>query len=60
MDVIFPPAEPPSEAVTLVTGLEGPVNAISPVTCGYCHLRIVADDDHAANCPWHPGKAPAR
>lgn len=48
---------PAEETVTLVTGLEGPVDAIAPVTCGYCHLAIVVDDDHATDCCWHPGKA---
>lgn len=48
------------DTVTLVTGLEGPVNAITPVTCGYCHHGIVSDDDHAVDCCWHAGKAAAR
>ncbi|TDC19223.1 hypothetical protein E1265_24360 [Streptomyces sp. 8K308] len=45
--------------VTVVTGLEGPVEPAAPVTCSYCGNGIVVHDDHAANCPWHAGKAAA-
>ncbi|TDC22835.1 hypothetical protein E1265_14575 [Streptomyces sp. 8K308] len=31
-----------------------------PVTCSYCHLRIVEHDDHATDCCWCPGKATAQ
>ncbi|TDC24277.1 hypothetical protein E1265_10165 [Streptomyces sp. 8K308] len=60
MDVIPPHAEPPSDAVTLITGLEGAVDPDEPVKCLYCGLGIVSDDDHATTCTWHAGKAVAR
>ena len=53
-------AAEPEGTVTLVTGLEGPVNAITPVTCLYCGNDIVADDDHAVDCFWRPGTGGAR
>ncbi|MDT0322083.1 hypothetical protein [Streptomyces millisiae] len=49
----------PLAEVTVITGLEGPVEPAAPVTCSYCGNGIVVHDDHAANCPWHPGKAAA-
>ncbi|GAB2929497.1 hypothetical protein [Streptomyces mayteni] len=52
-----PPTAPDSDDVTVVTGLEQAVDLAEPVTCLYCHLGIVSDDDHATNCPWRPGKA---
>lgn len=52
------PAEP--ERVVVVTGLEGPLDASEPVTCSYCRRRIVVDGDHAVDCCWRPGDAPAR
>ncbi|GAB2909583.1 hypothetical protein [Streptomyces mayteni] len=50
----------PDTDVTLVTGLEGPVDLAEPVTCRYCRHDIVADDDHAPDCTWRPGRAAAR
>ncbi|TDC73253.1 hypothetical protein [Streptomyces hainanensis] len=50
----------PEADVTVVTGLEGPVEFWTPVRCGYCRHAIVANDDHAVTCPWKPGKAVAR
>ncbi|TDC67777.1 hypothetical protein [Streptomyces hainanensis] len=60
--VAEPPARPAwgEAAGTVVTGLEGPVEPTLPVVCGYCHHRVVADDDHATTCPWKSGKASAR
>ncbi|GAB2916829.1 hypothetical protein [Streptomyces mayteni] len=46
--------------ILIVTGLEGPVNSLAPVTCGYCDREIVSDNDHATNCCWRPGTAAAR
>ncbi|GAB2874296.1 hypothetical protein [Streptomyces mayteni] len=51
-------AEP--EWFVVMTGREGPVSHSEPVTCGYCNHGIVADDDHAVDCCWRPGKAAAR
>ncbi|MDT0320585.1 hypothetical protein [Streptomyces millisiae] len=46
------------ERVVVVTGLEGPLNVLEPVTCAYCRRRVVADDDHAVDCCWRPGRRP--
>ncbi|WP_461032631.1 hypothetical protein [Streptomyces mayteni] len=50
----------PSDAVIVVTGLEGAVDPAEPVTCGYCGNAVVTDDDHATTCAWKRGKAAAR
>lgn len=56
-----PLIEPEFEtSVTVVTGLEGPVELTTPVTCSYCGNSILTRDDHAANCAWRRGKAPVR
>ena len=54
-----PATAPADTGITIVTGREGPVDATEPVTCSYCGLGIVADDDHAPTCIWRPGKAGA-
>ncbi|TDC60740.1 hypothetical protein [Streptomyces hainanensis] len=58
-DLPLPELPAPEADVTVVTGLEGPVEPTAPVTCSYCRHGIVVNDDHAANCPWNPGKAAA-
>ncbi|TDC09649.1 hypothetical protein E1265_32070 [Streptomyces sp. 8K308] len=50
----------PEDAITVVTGREGPVEPTVPVTCSYCHHPVVVNADHATTCPWKRGKAPAR
>ncbi|MDT0322228.1 hypothetical protein [Streptomyces millisiae] len=54
--------DPPHEstAVTVVTGLEGPVEPTVPVRCLYCDRGTVTDDDHATDCFWKRGEAPPR
>ena len=54
-----PATAPADTGITIVTGREGPVDATEPVTCSYCGLGIVADDDHVPTCVWRPGKAGA-
>ncbi|MDT0323351.1 hypothetical protein [Streptomyces millisiae] len=48
------------DAVTVVTGREGPVEPNVPVTCSYCHHPVVVNADHATTCLWKRGKAPTR
>ncbi|WP_461037138.1 hypothetical protein [Streptomyces mayteni] len=50
----------PTTDVTVVTGLEGPLEPSTPVRCRYCRHDVVTDDDHAVNCAWKRGKAGAR